>query len=91
MEGSVGEIRAFRSHFAPQGWMFCNGQSLPASSHQELFSVLGYKYGGSGNIFKLPKIAENCQLKELSIETRGINSTLDNPHPLNYCICIDSD
>jgi microcystin-dependent protein len=36
------------------GWMFCDGRSLPACDYPELFAVLGYVYGGSGNQFLIP-------------------------------------
>lgn len=36
------------------GWMFCDGRSLPTHDYPELFAVLGYVYGGSGNQFLIP-------------------------------------
>jgi rhizosphere induced protein len=39
-----------------QGWMVCDGRSLNASMYPELFAVLGYLYGGSGNSFNLPDL-----------------------------------
>lgn len=36
------------------GWMFCDGRSLPTYDYPELFAVLGYVYGGSGNQFLIP-------------------------------------
>ncbi|MFC6152434.1 phage tail protein [Nocardioides yefusunii] len=51
----VGEIRLFAGNFEPQGWMFCAGQTLPTSTHQALFALLGTTYGGNGiTTFALP-------------------------------------
>src|SRR6187401_2059259 len=35
----VGEIRMFGSSFAPAGWAFCNGQTLPTSENETLFNL----------------------------------------------------
>ena len=51
----VGEIRMFAGNFAPAGWMFCEGQLLPISENDTLFTVIGTTYGGDGqNTFALP-------------------------------------
>jgi microcystin-dependent protein len=39
---------------APIGWLFCNGTSYDISSYPDLFQVIEYTYGGSGNTFKVP-------------------------------------
>jgi len=36
------------------GWMACDGRSLATQQYPELFAVLGYVYGGSGNQFNIP-------------------------------------
>jgi microcystin-dependent protein len=44
-------------NFAPVGWMLCNGQLLPISQYQALFSLLGTSYGGNGQTnFGLPDL-----------------------------------
>jgi microcystin-dependent protein len=51
----VGEIRMFAGNFAPAGWMFCDGQSLPISENETLFQLIGTTYGGDGeSSFALP-------------------------------------
>jgi microcystin-dependent protein len=53
----IGEIRIFAGNFAPKGWAFCNGQLLPISPNQALFSLLGNIYGGNGTTtFALPDL-----------------------------------
>lgn len=54
----VGEIRIFAGNFAPAGWMFCEGQSLPISENETLFQLIGTTYGGDGmETFNLPNLA----------------------------------
>ncbi len=36
------------------GWMLCDGRSLSVYLYPELFAVLGYLYGGSGDSFQIP-------------------------------------
>jgi microcystin-dependent protein len=53
----VGEIRMFGGSFAPVGWMFCDGQLLPISEHEVLFTLIGTTYGGDGqSTFGLPDL-----------------------------------
>jgi microcystin-dependent protein len=54
----VGEIRMFAGNFAPVGWAFCQGQSLPISENDVLFTLIGTTYGGDGqNTFNLPNLS----------------------------------
>jgi microcystin-dependent protein len=53
----IGEIRMFGGSFAPQGWAFCNGQSIPISENDALFQLIGTTYGGDGQeTFNLPNL-----------------------------------
>src|SRR5512145_1382897 len=53
----VGEIRMFAGNFAPQGWMFCEGQLLPIAENESLFNLIGTTYGGDGQeTFALPDL-----------------------------------
>ncbi len=53
----LGEIRLFGFGFAPKGFALCNGQTLPISQNQALFSLLGTTYGGNGTTtFGLPNL-----------------------------------
>jgi len=57
MEQFLCEIRLFAGNFAPAGWAFCNGQLLPLSQYQAVFSILGTTYGGDGRTtFALPDL-----------------------------------
>jgi microcystin-dependent protein len=53
----IGEIVMFGGNFAPQGWALCDGQLLPITSNEALFSILGTSYGGDGRTtFGLPDL-----------------------------------
>ncbi len=56
-ESMIGEVKMFAGNFAPRGWALCEGQLLPISSNQALFSILGTTYGGDGRTtFALPDL-----------------------------------
>jgi microcystin-dependent protein len=56
-EPYIGEIRIFAGNFAPAGWMFCEGQLLPISENDALFTLIGTTYGGDGQeTFALPDL-----------------------------------
>ena len=53
----VGEIRMFAGSFAPQGWAFCQGQTLQIAENETLFNLIGTTYGGDGQeTFNLPNL-----------------------------------
>lgn len=57
MDEFLAVIKLFAGNYAPQGWMFCNGQVLQISSNMALFSLLGTQYGGNGTTtFALPDL-----------------------------------
>src|SRR6185312_1838499 len=63
MAAYVGEIRMFAGNFAPNGWMFCEGQTLPISENDVLFQLIGTTYGGDGEeTFNLPNLASRVPI-----------------------------
>lgn len=51
----IGEIRMFGGSFAPAGWAFCDGQTIPIDQNDALFNLIGTTYGGDGQTtFGLP-------------------------------------
>ena len=59
----IGEIRMFAGNFPPAGWMFCDGQSLPISENDALFTLIGTMYGGDGQeTFNLPNLQSRIPL-----------------------------
>lgn len=56
-EPFVGQIMPVGFSFAPRGWALCDGQLLPISQNDALFSLLGTTYGGDGRTtFALPDL-----------------------------------
>lgn len=59
----IGEIRMFGGNFAPVGWEFCDGQLLPISENDTLFTLIGTTYGGDGQEnFALPNLQSRIPL-----------------------------
>jgi microcystin-dependent protein len=59
----VGEIRAFGFHFAPFQWAFCDGQIMPITQNQALFTIIGTTYGGNGaTTFALPNMQDSAPM-----------------------------
>ena len=53
----LGMLAVYAFDFAPKDWSQCQGQLMPISRYQALFSLLGTTYGGDGvNTFKLPDL-----------------------------------
>ncbi|MEO8669971.1 MAG: tail fiber protein [Tahibacter sp.] len=56
-EPFVGEIRMFGGNFPPSGWAFCQGQLMPISQNDTLFTLIGTTYGGDGQeTFGIPDL-----------------------------------
>jgi hypothetical protein len=67
-EPLLAEIILFGGNFAPRGWAFCEGQTLPISQNTALFSLLGTTYGGDGRTsFRLPDLRPS----EEQLNSRG--------------------
>ena len=59
----LGQLKAFPYNFAPRGWAFCNGQTLPIAQNTALFSLLGTTYGGNGTTtFGLPDLRSSTAI-----------------------------
>lgn len=57
MESYIGQIMLFAGPFEPQGWAYCNGQSLRITQNAALYSLLGTSFGGDGvSTFNLPDL-----------------------------------
>jgi microcystin-dependent protein len=57
MDSFMATIMLWPLSWVPQGWFFCNGQSLSIQSYSALYTLLGNTYGGDGiTTFMLPNI-----------------------------------
>lgn len=61
-----GSITSYAGNTVPSGWLLCDGSTLNKNDYPELFSAIGYIYGGSGNSFKLPNLSGRFPLGKSS-------------------------
>ena len=56
----TGSIMCFSGSIVPQGWLFCNGQSISRTAYNKLFNTIGIIYGeGDGSsTFDLPNLQD---------------------------------
>jgi microcystin-dependent protein len=52
----AGTIMHHAGSTAPSGYLVCDGASLFTTSYPELFSAIGYTYGGAGVNFNIPNL-----------------------------------
>lgn len=79
---TLGYITWFAGSFEPQGWRFCNGQTLSIRDNEALYSLLGTAYGGDGQTtFRLPDMRDPAN-PELYVG-------FDERCPLKYIICVE--
>jgi microcystin-dependent protein len=50
----IGEIKIVMMNAMPNNYLLCNGASISTTNYPDLFNLIGYTYGGSGNTFNLP-------------------------------------
>lgn len=58
----VGAILDWPTPVPPPMWLFANGQSVPTATYPDLFTVIGYTFGGSGANFNLPDLRDRVTL-----------------------------
>lgn len=49
-----GVIKMYGGVIAPTGWLMCDGSLKAKVTYADLYTALGYTYGGSGDNFRLP-------------------------------------
>lgn len=53
---SPGLMSLYAGSSDPNGWFICDGRSLVVAQYSDLFSSIGYAYGGSGANFNIPNL-----------------------------------
>ena len=56
----------------PAGFLIADGRSLKKAEYTELFDVLGYVYGGSGENFNLPNFADGKFMRGIGGNAAGL-------------------
>lgn len=52
-----GLVIPYAGNKSPDDWVFCDGSSYPTNGvYTDLFAVVGYRFGGSGNSFQVPDL-----------------------------------
>ena len=65
----VGAILPYAGATAPDGWLLCNGDTLNTLMYPDLFSVIGYTYGGSASNFVLPDMRGRTPVSRDTLDT----------------------
>jgi microcystin-dependent protein len=53
----IGQLLLVSFSFSPVNWYFCNGQLLPISQNEALYTLIGTTFGGDGvNTFAVPNL-----------------------------------
>jgi microcystin-dependent protein len=68
----IGEIKMVMNEI-PNNYLLCNGASISTTDYSDLFNLIGYTYGGSGNTFNLPNFESKFPI--------GANSSNANGNP----------
>lgn len=77
MDDFIGAIKLFAGNYAPDGWFYCWGQSLPIQQYAALYSILGITYGGDGRSnFNLPDLRGRVPVGVGQSPTLGSNHQL---------------
>jgi microcystin-dependent protein len=56
----IGEIRLFGGAYTPNGWLLCDGRTVPRQSYQQLYDVIGTRYGGDESLFAVPDLTQTA-------------------------------
>jgi microcystin-dependent protein len=54
IETLVGDLKYSLVNVDHKRWLLCDGRSLSVDDYPQLFAAMGYSFGGSGSVFKLP-------------------------------------
>jgi len=68
----IGEIKIVMNEI-PNNYLLCDGSSISTTDYPDLFNLIGYTYGGSGNTFNLPNFESKFPI--------GANSSNSNFNP----------
>src|SRR5271155_5086177 len=78
MQCYVGQVLLIPYTFAPNGWLFCQGQLVAISEFNVLYNLIGTTYGGDGvNTFALPDLRGRTPISMGQL-TGGGNYVLGN-------------
>jgi microcystin-dependent protein len=78
---TIGDTKTSITSTDHNGWLLCDGRLFPRSNYPFLFNAIGYTFGGSGNLFKLPdgrgRVVGHVNSSNVSLDMNG------NPIPIH--------
>ena len=75
----IGSIVMWPGDTAPEGWLLCNGATYKRTEYLNLSNVIGFKYGGTKDILKVPNLQARFPLgasSKYSLGDTGGESTV---------------
>jgi len=78
---TVGDTKTSITTADHNGWLLCDGRLFPKSNYPFLFNAIGYTFGGSGNMFRLPdgrgRVVGHVNSSNVTLDMNG------NPIPMH--------
>ena len=74
----TGAMMDFAGTSAPAGWLLCDGTSYPTASYPDLFSTIGYTWGGAGANFNVPDMRRRVGMGSGGSGTGTIGNAVGN-------------
>jgi microcystin-dependent protein len=68
----AGSVLAFAGDEAPTGWLLCDGKSYSKADQPGLYLAIGYKYGGSGDVFNVPDYSDRLLIGAGALAALGV-------------------
>jgi microcystin-dependent protein len=69
MDEYLGDIKIFAGNYCPEGYMYCDGQTLQVQQNPALYSLLNNQYGGNGaQTFCLPNLNKTPLIQGTSLK-----------------------
>ena len=66
----IGEIKMTMNKL-PLNYLICDGSGVSTTAYPDLFNIIGYTYGGSGNTFNLPNFESKFPIASNSSNANG--------------------
>lgn len=71
----IGMISPYSGSASPVGWLLCDGGSYSVTTYANLFSVIGYTFGGASENFNVPnlkgRVVVGTDSSQTQFDTRG--------------------
>jgi len=71
----TGMIAPYSGSVSPTGWLLCDGSSYSTTTYANLFSIIGYTFGGTSGSFNVPnlkgRVVVGIDAAQTQFDTRG--------------------